>query len=67
MIKLFLVILALLLPAVLLMGFRVFFTRKGKFPHTHVEGNPGLRKKGIGCIKSQDRAEQRRKNILDIK
>lgn len=66
MLKLFFIILALLLPAILLMGFRVFFTKKGKFPHTHVEGNPGLRKKGIGCVRSQDRAEQKRKNILEI-
>jgi hypothetical protein len=66
MLKLFFIILLILLPAILLMGYRVFFTKNGKFPHTHVEGNPGLRKKGIGCVKSQDKAERKRKNILEI-
>lgn len=66
MIKLFLVILAILLPAILLMGFKVFFTQKGKFPHTHVEGNPGLRKHGIGCVKSQDKIARNKKNIFEI-
>ncbi len=28
---------------------------KGKFPNTHVSGNKTLRKKGIGCVQSQDR------------
>lgn len=66
MFKLFLVILAILLPAILLMGYRVFFTKDGKFPNTHVEGNKAMRQRGIGCVKSQDRTEQKRKNILEI-
>ncbi|MBO7160362.1 MAG: hypothetical protein J6V62_02855 [Paludibacteraceae bacterium] len=66
MLKLFLIIVAILLPAILFMGFRVFFTQKGKFPNSHVEGNKGLRKHGIGCVKSQDRIEQKRKNIFEI-
>ena len=28
---------------------------KGKFPNTHVSGNKALRKKGIGCVQSQER------------
>jgi hypothetical protein len=48
------------------MGFKVFFTKKGKFPHTHVEGNPGLRKHGIGCVKSQDKIARNKKNIFEI-
>lgn len=61
MLKLFLVCLGLLLPAVLLMGFKVFFTKEGKFPNTHVEGSKALRDKGITCARSQDRAA--RKNL----
>jgi len=60
MLKLFLICLALLLPAVLLMGFKVFFTKNGKFPNTHVEGNKALRDKGITCVRSQDRAARRK-------
>ena len=32
---------------------------KGKFPNTHVSGNKALRKKGIGCVQSQDREAQK--------
>lgn len=28
---------------------------KRKFPNTHVSGNKALRKKGVGCVQSQDR------------
>ena len=34
---------------------------KGKFPNTHVSGNKEMRKRGIGCVQSQDR-EARKKN-----
>ncbi len=51
--------------ALLLLGLRVFFTRKGKFPETHIEANKALRKKGIGCANSQLEGEARRKNLFD--
>ena len=28
---------------------------QGKFPNTHVSGNKEMRKRGIGCVQSQDR------------
>ena len=34
---------------------------KGKFPSLHVSGNKEMRKRGIGCVQSQDR-EARKKN-----
>ena len=51
---------------VLLLGFRVFFTKNGKFPNTHVEGNEALKEKGITCMKSQDRKALSKKNIFEI-
>jgi len=48
------------MAAVLLMGFKVFFTKKGKFPNSHIEGNKALREKGITCVRSQDRAERKK-------
>ena len=51
--------------SVLLLGVRVFFVKGGKFPNTHVSGNKALRKKGIGCVQSQDR-EARRKPRFSI-
>ena len=34
---------------------KILFTKNGKFPNTHVSGNKALRRKGIGCVQSQDR------------
>ena len=41
--------------SVTLLGVNVFFTKKGRFPNTHVSGNKALKKRGIGCVQSQDR------------
>ena len=32
---------------------------KGRFPNTHVSGNKEMRKRGIGCVQSQDREESK--------
>lgn len=40
---------ALLLVALLLMGFRVLFVKGGKFPNSHIDANPQLQKRGIHC------------------
>ena len=64
-----LVVVLLLIIAILLLGIRVFFTKNGKFPNTHVGGNKAMRNEGIGCATSQDREAQqntRRLNISDI-
>jgi len=50
----------------LLLGFSVFFTKKGKFPNIHVEGNKALNEKGITCAKSQDKLSRKQKNLFDI-
>ncbi len=60
MLKLFLICFALILAAVFLMGFKVFFTKDGKFPNTHVEGNKALRDRGITCVRSQDWAARKK-------
>lgn len=56
------VLITLLIVAicVLLLGVKVFFVKGGRFPNGHVSGNKALRKKGIGCVQSQDRAEQKK-------
>lgn len=64
MIKVFLLILVILLPAILLMGYRVFFTKKGKFPPIHVDTNPEMRKRGIRCVNSQDREAQKKEKFI---
>lgn len=58
--------LALVLLSVLLLGIRVFFTKNGRFPDTHVGNNKGLRKKGIHCVNTQDMQERNKKNLFDL-
>ncbi len=56
------VLITLLIVAicVLLLGVKVFFVKGGRFPNGHVSGNKALRKKGIECVQSQDRAAQKK-------
>lgn len=58
--------LVVVVVAVLLLGIRVFFTKNGKFPETHVGKSKELSKKGISCIKTQDLQERKRSKLADI-
>lgn len=60
MIETVLITLIIVAVSLLLLGVKVFFVKDGRFPNSHVSGNPALRRKGIGCVQSQDR-EARRK------
>jgi hypothetical protein len=40
--------------AILLMGIRVFFTKKGEFPNTHIGASKAIQERGINCATSQD-------------
>ena len=55
-----LITLLIVAVCIVLLGVNVFFGKNGKFPNGHVSGNKALRKKGIGCIQSQDREAQRK-------
>ena len=59
------VLITLLIVAIslLLLGVRVFFVKGGKFPNSHVSGNVALRRKGIGCVQSQDREAQAKRRF----
>ncbi len=56
------ILIAVLIVAlcVVLLGVRIFFVKGGKFPNSHVSGSKALRKRGIGCVQSQDREAQRK-------
>ena len=55
-----LLILLIVAISVLLLGVKVFFVKGGRFPNSHVSGNKAMRKRGIGCVQSQDREAQRK-------
>ena len=40
--------------AVLLLGVKIFFVKGGRFPNTHIDDNPEMRKRGIKCAKDEE-------------
>ena len=63
-----LILVSLLVVAlvVLLLGIRVFFTRDGSFPSSHVEDQPLLKAKGLSCHRSQHFEAARRKGLFEL-
>ncbi len=47
--------------AVILLCIKIIFVKNGRFPNSHVSGNKHMRKRGIGCVQSQDREAQKKK------
>lgn len=48
----------LLAIAIMLMGVRVFFTKKGTFVNSHISGSQAMKDRGISCATSQERDQQ---------
>lgn len=57
--KTFLTVVVILLGAVALLSANILLKKNGKFPNIHVGSNPAMRKRGIGCVESQDRQAQK--------
>ena len=65
MIKTLLITVLIILVCVALLSVKVIFKKNGRFPNTHIGGNKALAKKGIYCAKTEDRIQQRRRNLED--
>lgn len=65
MIKTILIAIVILFAAILLMGMRVFFSKKGKFPDLHISNHDAMKERGITCATSQDREGFKKQNIFD--
>lgn len=48
-----------LLAAVVLLSVTILLKKNGRFPNIHVGKNPAMRKRGIGCVESQDAQAQK--------
>ena len=59
----FLLTVIIILISILLLSLRILLVKGGKFPNTHVSGNPALRKKGIQCAQSQHREASKQKDL----
>ena len=46
-----------------LLAIKIIFKKNGRFPNTHVSGSKAMRKRGIGCVQSQDREARAPKRI----
>lgn len=56
--KIVLIAIALVSTAILALSIRIVLVKDGKFPETHINKNPEMKKKGILCVKTMDRLEQ---------
>lgn len=50
--------------SLLLLGVQTFFSKRRRFPHTHVGGNKALAKKGVFCVQTQDALERRKSRTV---
>ena len=60
------IIITMLIVAICLalLAIKIIFKKNGRFPNTHVSGNKAMRKRGIGCVQSQDREARAPKRIM---
>jgi hypothetical protein len=66
MLKIFLLTLLVISVSLLFLCVKLLLKKNGRFPNTHVSGSKEMRKRGIGCVQSQD-AAMRRENPRAIK
>lgn len=58
MLKTLLITLLIVAICIALLSVKILFKKNGRFL-THVSGSKAMRKRGIGCVQSQDREAQR--------
>jgi hypothetical protein len=65
MLKVVVLSVIIILICCVMLCIRMIIKKDGRFPNTHVEGNPVLRKKGIKCVRAQDFEAGRRMNLFE--
>lgn len=60
------VTLCILAIALALLCVKLLFVKGGKFPNTHIGGNKAMQRRGIRCVKAQDREARMKKKLTDI-
>lgn len=65
MIKTLLLTVIIIVFCVVLLSIKILFKKNGRFPNTHIEGNPALRKKNIYCAKTEDLLQYEHKNLFE--
>lgn len=60
--KLFIIVLVAMGIAIAFLATRILLKKRGQFPETHVGHNSNMKTKGITCVKTMDKMEQRSQN-----
>ena len=66
MLKTILITIVIIAIVVLLLGFKIFFVKGGRFPSMHISSNKEMKRKGISCAVSTDARDRSRKNLDDV-
>ena len=59
MLKTILITMLIVAICIALLSVKILFKKNGRFPNPHVSGSKAMRKRGIGCVQSQDREAQK--------
>lgn len=62
----FIIILVLLGVAFLGLGITTFFSKKKKFPNTHIGKSKAMKERGISCAATTDRKERENYKPIEI-
>ncbi len=65
MTKALILTLSIVAISMLLLGIRVFFSKKKEFPSSHVEDQPALKAKGLKCHRYQSVEAMQHRNLFD--
>lgn len=55
MLKTMLLCVLIIAISLALLAIKIIIKKNGRFPNTHISGSKEMRKRGIGCVQSQDR------------
>ncbi|MBP7180772.1 MAG: hypothetical protein BWZ06_00605 [Bacteroidetes bacterium ADurb.BinA261] len=66
MIQTILIGIVVLFVAVLLMGVKVFFTKDGEFPNTHIGASKAMQDRNILCASDQDTQMRAKVNPVEL-
>lgn len=60
MLKIILATMLIVAICIALLCIKILIKKNGRFPNIHISGSKDMRKRGIGCVHSQDREQQKK-------
>ena len=59
MLKIILATMLIVAICIALLCIKMLIQKNGRFPNIHISGSKAMRERGIGCVQSQDREQQK--------